>query len=43
VTGGVPYSDIQKHNLMFCTLTGTAIDHIIILIDALLIAASFGL
>jgi hypothetical protein len=43
VTGGVPYSDAQKHNFMFCTLTGTVIDHIIVLIDAFLIAACLGL
>jgi hypothetical protein len=43
VTGGVPYSDAQKHNLMFCTHTGTVIDHLIVLINAFLIAACFGL
>jgi hypothetical protein len=43
VTCGVPYSDAQKHNLMGCTLTGTVIDHIIVLINAFLIAARFDL
>jgi len=43
VTGGVAYSDAQKRNLMLCIHTGTVTDHFIVLMNAFLIAASFGL